>query len=185
MKDGDIKAFDELYYKYHKKLYAFSLRFLKSRADVENLIQKIFVIIWEKRENINPEKSFNNYIFTIVRNEIYDLLKKKVATEYHNDHILGDIEQTDDDIEMKKLVEIIYTLVENIPERRRQIFLMNRDHGMSYKQIAEELGISENTVDTQIRNSLNYLRSELPKHMNSSIPILFLLLITCTLSKYL
>lgn len=185
LKDGDIKAFDKVYYRYHKKLYAFSLRFLRNRADVEDLIQKIFVIIWEKREQVNPDKSFNNYIFTIIRNEIYDLLKKKAITEYYNDQILGDIEQTDDDIEMKRLVEVIYTLIENIPERRRQIFLMNRDLGMSYKQIAEKLGISENTVDTQIRHSLNYLRSELPKHMNSLTLLLFFLLIINTLSEYL
>ena len=181
LKDGDLKAFDEIYYKYHKKLFAYSLKFIKSRADIEDLIQKIFVIIWEKRENINPEKSFNNYLFTIIRNEIYDFLKKKAITEYYNDQIFAEIEETNEDIEIKKLVEIIYSLIEKIPERRRQIFMMNRDLGMTYRQIAEELGISENTVDTQIRNSLNYLRTELPKQINSSTLLLISLLIIITL----
>lgn len=181
LKNGDLKAFDEIYYKYHKKLFAYSLKFIKSHADIEDLIQKIFVIIWEKRENIDLNKSFNNYLFTIIRNEIYDLLKKKAITEYYNDQIISDLEETSDDIEMKKLVEIIYLLIEKMPERRRQIFMMNRDLGMTYRQIAEELGISENTVDTQIRNSLNYLRAELPKQINSSTLLLVSLLIITTL----
>lgn len=181
LKDGDLKAFDEIYYKYHKKLFAYSLKFIKSRADIEDLIQKIFVIIWEKRENINPEKSFNNYLFTIIRNEIYDFLKKKAITEYYNDQIFAEIEETNEDIEIKKLVEIIYSLIEKIPERRRQIFMMNRDLGMTYRQIATELGISENTVDTQIRNSLNYLRTELPKQINASTLLFVSLLIIITL----
>ncbi|MDX9881671.1 MAG: RNA polymerase sigma-70 factor [Prolixibacteraceae bacterium] len=183
--NGDIKAFDKLYYTYHKKLYAFSLRFLKNQSEVEDLVQKVFTLIWEKRKNINPDKSFNNYLFTIARNDIFDLLKKKAFTEYYNDQILVDIEQTEDDIEIKKLVELIYSLIENIPERRRQIFLMNRDMGMTYKQIAEKLGISENTVDTQIRHSLNYLRNELPKHIKS-LPLLFYFFLTINgLTKYL
>lgn len=181
LKKGDIKAFDEIYYKYHKMLFAYALKFIKSHADIEDLIQKIFVIIWEKRANINPEKSFNNYLFIIIRNEIYDLLKKRALTAYYNDQIFNEIEDTNEDIEMKKLVEIIYSLIEKMPERRRQIFMMNRDLGLTYKQIAKELSISENTVDTQIRNSLNYLRSELPKRINSSTLLLVSLLIIITL----
>ena len=168
LQKGDVKAFNELYYKYHKKIFAFSLKFLKNKADAEDLIQKIFVIIWEKKENLNPEKSFNNYLFIIARNEIYDLLKKKALTEYYNDQILSDTEQGEEDIETKKLVEVMYSLIEKMPERRRQIFLMNRDMGLTYKQIAKKLGVTENTVDTQIRNSLNYLRKELPKYIKSS-----------------
>ena len=176
LQEGDIKAFNEVYYKYHKKLFAFSLKFLKNRADIEDLIQKIFVIIWEKRKKLNPEKSFNNYLFIITRNEIYDLLKKKAITDYYNDQIMGDLEQAEDDIELKKTIEVIYSLIEKMPERRRQIFLMNRDRGLTYRQIAEELGISENTVDTQIRNSLNYLRAELSKNIKSSNTLLFCIL---------
>ncbi len=168
LQKGDVKAFNELYYKYHKKIFAFSLKFLKNKADAEDLIQKIFVIIWEKKENLNPEKSFNNYLFIIARNEIYDLLKKKALTEYYNDQIISDTEHKEEDIETKKLVEVMYSLIEKMPERRRQIFLMNRDMGLTYKQIAKKLGITENTVDTQIRNSLNYLRKELPKYIKSS-----------------
>ncbi|MCE4565881.1 RNA polymerase sigma-70 factor [Maribellus sp. CM-23] len=169
LKLGEIKAFDALYYIYHKKLFAFVYKFLKNWHDTEDLVQKVFVIIWEKRRNINPEKSFNSYLFTIARNEVYDWLKKKALTEYCDAYLLGDITQDDENIETKKIVEIVYSLIKKIPERRRQIFLLNREEGLSYKQIAVKLNISENTVDTQIRNSLNFLRKELPKYLKAAV----------------
>ena len=175
LQKGDIRAFNKIYFTYHKKLFAFALKFLKNKTDVEDLIQKIFVNIWEKRKSLDPEKSFNNYLFVITRNEIYDFLKKKSITEYYNDQIMGDIEQEEGDIEIKKLVEATYSLIDKMPERRRQIFLMSKDSGLTYKQIAKILGISENTVDTQIRNSLNYLRAELSKWIKSSTILLFCL----------
>lgn len=172
LKSGKIKAFDSLYYKYHKKLFAYILSIIKNWHDSEDLMQKIFITIWDKRENIDPEKSFNNYIFRIARNEIFDLIKKKALTEYCYDYVLSNIPQKEEELDSKKIIEIMCSLIEKIPERRRQIFLMNRDMGLTYKQIAQQLGISENTVDTQIRNSLNYLRKELPKYIKSFTLIL-------------
>uniref|UniRef100_UPI003216308B RNA polymerase sigma factor n=1 Tax=uncultured Draconibacterium sp. TaxID=1573823 RepID=UPI003216308B len=169
LKSGEIKAFDALYYKYHKRLFAFVYKFLKNWHDTEDLVQKVFVIIWEKRKNIDPGKPFSSYIFRIARNEVYDWLKKKALTEYCDTYLLGDITQVDDSIERKKIVELVYSLIKKIPERRRQIFLLNRDEGLTYKQIAVKLNISENTVDTQIRNSLNFLRKELPKYLKAAI----------------
>ncbi len=174
LKLGNNKAFDSLYNSYHKKLFAFTYKFLNNWHDSEDLVQKIFVIIWEKRKQIDPDKSFNNYLFTIARNEIYDLLKKRAITGYYEDYINNIVAQNDGEIEKKKLIEIMYALIDKIPERRRQIFLLNRDNGLTYKQIGQRLGISENTVDTQIRNVLNYLRKELPNYLK----ILILLIIS-------
>lgn len=173
LKSGDTKAFDILYNTYHKKLFAFILKFTKNWHDSEDLLQKIFVIIWQKRENINENKSFNSYLFTIARNEIYDLLNKKVIFEFHDDFIKNITEKIDDGIREKEIVEEVYKLIQQLPEQRRKIFLMSREKGYTYIQIAEILNISENTVDTQIRNSLNYLRKKLPQIIN---PLVILLL---------
>ncbi len=172
LKSGDVEAFDCLYNSYHKKLFAFIYKFLNNWHDTEDLVQKIFVTIWEKRVNINSDKSFNSYLFTIARNEIYDILKKKVITEYYGDCIMDVVSKDGCDIEEKKVIETIYSLLEKVPERRRRIFLMSKDMGLTYKQIGKQLGISENTVDTQIRNVLNYLREELPKYIKMLILIL-------------
>ncbi|RIH66904.1 RNA polymerase sigma-70 factor [Mariniphaga sediminis] len=173
LKSGQPEAFNALYYKYHKKLFAFIYKFLKNWHDTEDLVQKVFVIIWEKKENIDLNKSFNNYIFIIARNEVYDFLKKKALMDYCDDYALSNIKQTEEGIETKRIVETIYSLIKKLPERRRQIFLLNRDHGLTYKQIAVRLNISENTVDTQIRNALNFLRGELPRYLK--VMVLFLI----------
>ncbi len=167
LKSGRIEAFDALYYKYHKRLFAFLYKMCDNWHDAEDLVQKIFIKIWERKAGIDVEKSFNSYLFTIAQNEAYDLLKKRALLAYHNDYIFTDVEDTEDTLESKKRIETIYSLINEIPERRRQIFLLNRDDGLTYRQIAEKLNISENTVDTQIRNALNYLRKELPKYLKA------------------
>ena len=163
LKKGDIKAFDEVYYKYTKKLFVFSLRFLKDRQEVEDLIQKVFTTIWERREHLNPDKSFEGYLFKIARNEIYDILKLRIIREHYCNYILSDPESDLDDLEKKKMIERVFELVDNLPEKRAKIFRMSKEEGLTYKEIAEQLNISENTVDTQIRHSLNYLRKEMLK----------------------
>jgi RNA polymerase sigma-70 factor (ECF subfamily) len=171
LKDGNITAFDKVYYKYNKKLFVFSLKFLKDRHEVEDLIQKVFTLIWERREHLNPDKSVEGYLFKIVRNEIYDMLKLRIIREHYCEYILNDPESDLDDLEKKKMIERVFELVNNLPEKRAKIFRMSKEEGLTYKEIAEQLNISENTVDTQIRHSLNYLRKEL---VNFQKIILFL-----------
>jgi len=163
LKKGDIKAFDEIYYRYTKKLFIFSLKFLRDRQEAEDLIQKVFTTIWERRDHLNPDKSFEGYLFRIVRNEIYDLLKLRIIREHYCNYILNDSESDPDDLEKKKIIERVFELVNNLPEKRAKIFRMSKEEGLTYKEIAEQLNISENTVDTQIRHSLNYLRKEMLK----------------------
>lgn len=166
LKNGDTKAFDKVYYKYHRKLYAFSFKFLKSKRDVEDLIQKIFVILWERRNTLDVNKSLGGYLFVIARNEIYDDLKTKIIKDHYTDYILNELEYNSehDELEKKKKIELAYQLIDRLPERRAEIFRLSKEDGLTYKQIAEKLNISENTVDTQIRHSLNFLRKEMLKY---------------------
>lgn len=163
LKEGDIKAFDKVYYRYSKRLFVFSVKFLKDRQEAEDLIQKVFTVIWERRSYLNPDKSIEGYLFKIVRNEIYDLMKLRAIREYYSNYILHESEADADDLEKKQLIEQVFELVDDLPEKRAKIFRMSKEEGLTYKEIAEQLNISENTVDTQIRHSLNYLRKGMLK----------------------
>ena len=163
LKKGIIQAFDRIYHKYSRKLFAFALRFLKDRQEVEDIVQKVFLVVWERRERLNEDKSIEGYLFKIIRNEIYDQLKLRIIREHYCDFILNNPEQDLDDLEKKKMIERVFELVDNLPERRAKIFRMSKEEGLTYKEIAERLDITENTVDTQIRHSLNYLRREMLK----------------------
>jgi len=165
----DFNAFTCLYEKYHRALYFFALKLSKNTHEAEELTQSVFVTVWETRQNINPEKSFSAYIFSIARNRFYDKLRKRITESCYADYILQQNIRMDNDVEKQiedeELREIIKKLLQQIPERRREIFRLSRDENLSYRQIAEKLQISENTVDTQMRNALNFLRKELPKYL--------------------
>jgi len=165
---GDYKAFRVIYDRYHAKLYDFAMWLSKDRYETEELVQSTFVMIWENRQSIDPGQPFGNYLFTITRNRFYDMLRKKNTEKYYIDYILQHETQESDDVQTQmeeaELQQIIDKLLQKIPERRLLIFRLSRDENLSYKQIASKLNISENTVDTQIRNVLNYLRKELPKY---------------------
>jgi len=166
---GDYKAFKALYEKYHHALYLFALKLSKNPHKAEELVQSVFVTVWETRETINPAKSFSAYLFNIARNRFYDMVRKQVLENCYADYILQQNNRFADDfekqIEDREIIEIVNKLLQQLPERRREIFQMSRDEDLSYKQIAEKLQISENTVDTQIKNVLNFLRKKLPKYL--------------------
>ncbi|MDR1865988.1 MAG: RNA polymerase sigma-70 factor [Bacteroidales bacterium] len=165
---GDFKAFGLLYEKYHQQLYGFALHLSKNKHEAEELVQSAFVSVWESRHSIDPEKPFGAYLFSIARNRFLDMLRKRIAESRYINYMLqqqkelveNQMEQQMDNSELHTVIE---QLLRKIPERRRLIFRMSREEGLTYKQIARQLHISENTVDTQIRNVLKFLRKELPK----------------------
>ena len=165
---GDFKAFNILFEKYHRALYFFALKLSNNHDESEELVQSVFVTVWEKRKFIDHTKSFSAYLFSIARNSFYDMLRKRVTESCYAEYLLQQNNLITDDIEKKiedkEITEIIQKLIQQIPEHRQEIFRMSREDNLSYKQIAEKLQISENTVDTQIRKALNFLRKELPKY---------------------
>jgi RNA polymerase sigma-70 factor (ECF subfamily) len=173
---GDVKAFSALYDRYHTLLYGFALRLSKNSAEAEDLVQNVFVAVWESRESIDVEKSFRSYLFSIARNRFYDMLRHKLAENRYTQYVLqqhthcpepGCIEQHLEEYEFDVMLN---ALLDHLPERRRQIFKMSRETQLSYRQIAQKLHITENTVDTQIRNVLNFLRKKLLKYLFLFVP---------------
>jgi len=166
---GNHDAFAFLYAKYHRQLYYFALRLSKNQHEAEELVQSVFVTVWETRNKLDINKSFSAYLFSIARNRFYDMLRNHVIEENYTDYLLHQDNHTSDELEKQiednEINGIIHKLLQQLPERRREIFMLHRFENKTYKQIAEKLQISENTVDTQIRNVLNFLRQELPKKL--------------------
>lgn len=167
LQKGDLRAFDMLYYKYVKKLLSFSYRHLRSKEDSEELIQSVFLKIWENRENLKKETSFQSYVFTITYNDICKNFRKRY---YHQRFIQYTIEENihstnnaADIVEHNSLYDQIRIIVNNLPEKQKTIFMKSRVDGKSSKEIAEELGLSIGTVDNYISISLKLIRSRLLK----------------------
>ncbi len=179
VKKSNIEAFDILFMKYSRKLYHFSLGYFKSGADAEDMIQEVFVQLWENRDKLDPQYSFNSYIFTITKNKILNVIRKRVYENKYLDtvsakQILPNF-TTDDQMDFKELLEISEEAIDTLPPKRKQIFKMSRNEGMTYEEIAAELGISKKTVENQMGATLKTLRSYLKQNTEIYFPLLFLM----------
>ena len=167
LKDGDSFAFEVLFYKYRNKIKGFALKIVPAQIDPEEIVQEVFVRVWLKKEAIDPEKDFQSYLFSIAKHLVLDHLKSAVNRKLYfvGEHFQQDLlEEEGLDATISEETEAkLQKLINEIPERRREIFRLSRFEGLSYKQIAERLNISENTVDSQIRNALAFLRKEFRK----------------------
>ena len=162
LKASDHAAFSDIFTMYYQQVYLFCCKSL-SKEDAEEIIQNVFMIVWENREKIDLQYSFSAYLFSIARHQVYNTIRNRVIQKSFVEKYLKmtedvEIPQEYDD-SMKKMKEKMKKTIDRFPERQREIFIMSRTFKMTYKEIAEKLGISENTVDTSIRRSLDVLRT--------------------------
>jgi len=173
---GDTKAFDLLFAKYSNKIYGFAFRYLKSEADAEGVVQDVFMYIWNNRNKLHTDTNFKSYLFTISMNLIKKVFRREAyQTKFLNDAAIPKIDNSvDEKMEYSSLLEEVDKLIEKMPERRKNIFIKSRKHGMSSKEIAKELGITPGAVDNQISEALKFLRGKIDTELLTAI-IFFLL----------
>lgn len=162
LKNHNERAFRKLYDSYYQDIYRFSFGILKSKDFAEENVQEVFLKVWLNRENLNVDKSFKSFIFTIARNQAFnflskasndDLLKEAIFYESQKSYEQGDYSLRE--MDCKKLKKEAMDL---LPPKRKQIFKMSRKKGMTYEEISQELGISVHTVKNQMGKALETLR---------------------------
>ncbi|MCB2196372.1 MAG: RNA polymerase sigma-70 factor [Bacteroidetes bacterium] len=175
VKEGDSKAFEELYYIYSERLYYFALRYLKTKEDAEGLVQEIFIRVWENRNGLKRGLSFNAYLFTIAKNTIFNQHRKKVNENAYKEYLKNYIDQhhnkTENDVVLADMKTRIDKSIESLPPQRKLIFQLSRNEGLSYKEIASKLNISEKTVEAHMRLALKTLRAAVKAEI--FFPLLF------------
>ena len=160
---GNILAFNTLYNEYSGRLYYFALRYLKTEALAEELVQEVFTKIWERRADLKEELSFKSFLFTIAFNIIKKYFRTKAyLSEYLKTGISTNPDmQTTQEITYNSLYQNITELVNQLPDRRKEIFIKSRFEGCSIKEIAVELKISHKTVENQLTEALKFIRTNL------------------------
>jgi len=168
---GNLLAFNTLYKEYSGRLYRFAFGYLKSEAEAEELVQEVFTIIWEKRADLKEELSFKSFLFTIAFNIIRKHFRTKAyLSDYFKTGISADQDmQTSQKITYDSLYQYITELVNQLPVRRKEIFIKSRFEGHSIKEIADELKISHKTVENQLTDALKFIRTNLNRE---SIPVI-------------
>jgi len=166
VKKGDLACFDIMYRHYSKRLYSFILQILKNHSDTEEIVQDVFLTLWETREKLNVNNSFDSYLFTITYNKTISLLRKRFTKKKYIQYIMSlqncnpDYEDSDKN-EIEEYADQIYNLAEQLPCRQKQVFKLHQTERLSYKQIAEKLNISVNTVENHMVKAMRFLRQNL------------------------
>jgi RNA polymerase sigma-70 factor, ECF subfamily len=165
LREGNVTAFNRIFLAYHKRIYNFCRSLHQLPDDADETVQKVFIALWEQRIQVDENKSIASYLFTIARYMIYNDFKQRVYHKAVVDQITlrsaDENQSTMDDILYNEMKSFLDSTIETLPNRQREIFKLNRFSGLTYLQIASKLGISENTVDTQMRRALEYLRKKI------------------------
>ncbi len=163
LKNGDMLAFDRVYELYSHKLFSFVFKILKNEAEVDDIVQEVFVKIWESRDKLEDYKLLNSYIFTIAYNNSIDLIRKRISNNKYLEHLKNSASinfapTIISQIEFNELNNQVEKLIANLPDRQKQVYLLHKEEGLTYPEIAEQLGISKNTVENHMVKALKYLR---------------------------
>ncbi|WP_423126963.1 RNA polymerase sigma factor [Gaoshiqia sp. Z1-71] len=172
LKKGDMIAFNAIYNKYSYKLHEFILMYLKQEEDAEEIVQEVFIKLWKSRDKIDVYSSFESFLFTIAYNASISLLRKRVSEKKSREYLkslqqIDTTEQVIDEIQFKELDQKVQSLLEQLTPRQKEIYLLSREEGLTHKEIAQKLNISESTVNNHLVATLKYFKS----HIDSNLVI--------------
>ncbi len=176
LKLADHAAFNEIYNRYSPKVYYQVNQMLRDEDAAKDIIQELFVKIWDRAFNIKSDAQLGGYLYIAARNLVFKYIEKGTL---QNDYIasLSAFSKELNETELKEFDERdLYIAIDleiaKLPEKMRQVFELSRKENLSYHQISVQLGISEHTVRNQISNAMKILRSNL----NNQVPAGFIVL---------
>nr|WP_321356356.1 RNA polymerase sigma-70 factor [uncultured Draconibacterium sp.] len=163
-KDNET-SLEKLFNYYYPRLYNFSKSILKIETGIDDILQEVFVKIWQNRKKIKTPNTFNALIFTITRNLLLNELRRQLNNKNAKEELkklsLAKEYSLSQTIEFNELKERVDELIAELPERQKEIFLLSRSEGLSHKEIAEKLGIKPKTVEYHITLSVKHLKHKL------------------------
>lgn len=162
LQNGDKVAFDAFYYQYHKLVFRNILRFIHQQEIAEDILQEVFIALWEYRAQLDPERPVDSWLFVISYNRSINWLKKNAKEKkilLHADDYIHDPEETNLQEETySRQVHILNEAVNILPSRKKQAFRLCKLEGRSYEEVAEQLGISSETVKEYVKTSSQLIR---------------------------
>jgi len=169
IKEGDIKAFEQVFRQYYAPLYLYAFSITGRKDVAEEIVQELFYVLWKDRKEIQILRSARSYLYGAVRNQSLQYLEHMNVRLRHRDKVLSDGEQQQestplDQLEYKEFEEVINKTLSKLPERRLKIFRMARMEGKKYKEIAEYFSVSVKTIEAEMTKAYQVLRHEIEKY---------------------
>lgn len=165
LKTGHERAFVELYERYKGVLHAHAYKKLGDFDEAKDVVQELFVALWDKRENLPDTTNVSGYLYRAMRNRVFNIfahneVKAQYATAFLNSQPEATY-VTDERVRENELTRQIEAAIGELPGKMREVFLLSREDQLSHKEIAEKLSISEHTVKNHIKKALKSLRAKL------------------------
>lgn len=163
MKSGDINSLEKVYKMYYSKLYWFSKKFDLITLEPDDFVQQTFLKLWENRNQLKEDVLLDKQIFVICRNLIINHLKRETKTVAQIEEKYFPEEEEAEDLGKKKKLERLYSIIQQLPVKRKNIFLLHKIDNLTYEEIAESLGISKKTIANHIYLAHNFIKEESQK----------------------
>ena len=162
IKKGEKDAFQTLFEKYAPKIYTFSLTYLKNRDDTDELVQNVFLKIWEKRSTLDSTQNLKAFIFKIAVNTIYDFIRRKNIERAFEDY--AKLKYTTNEnytwhtVIFEEMKNNLNKLISQLPEKQKKIFQLSKLEGLTNDEIAHQLNLSKRTVENHLCRALTFLK---------------------------
>ena len=181
LKEGDVLSFDNIFKKYNKKVYYFALSYLKNKEEAEDVVQEVFMNLWKFRDQISEYYVFSRYLFKITYNATLKKIRKQASDKKQLEEVIQNFiledNSTNLDIEYNNLLETINLLINKLPLRQKDIFLLSTKEQLTNEQIAQQLNVSKKTVENYLAKVKTYLKKSLSDRRLMSILFFWLFLI--------
>lgn len=175
IKAGNMLAFDEVYRRYSKRLFRFSYNLLKLKEDAENIVQDVFLNLWANRNKVEKVASLKYYIFTIAYHSSITIIRKKLKESGYLENLRSlqepSEEAVDLQVEFRELDEKLKGIIDTLPDRQKEVYILHRIEGLKYSEISERLGISLNTIENHMSRALKTIRKKIGNY--SLIALIF------------
>ena len=173
IKDGNEEVFKAFFRSEFNNIVFFVSKYVKNAFNAQNIAQETFITLWSTRGQINPELNIRTYVFTIARNKalnhLRDNAKKQASTVEEREAVLNlyalntpSVSEQIEALELKELIEKIYNL---LPENIKESFILSRQFGLTYEEIAQKRGITIKVVEYHIVSALQLFRKNLRNYM--------------------
>lgn len=170
----DKNSFREIFNEYYQPLWHLSQYYIEDKDEAKEVVQEAFLKLWEIRKGLHPDSNIRNFLFTLVKNNCLNILKRRQILLKHHENIRWRemhyqyeslSRQTDNYLEFDELKDKIDIAIRNLPEHCRVVFEMSRFEDLKNREIAEVLGITQKTVEAHLTKALKILRSELKHYL--------------------
>lgn len=172
--------FEDCFRTYYKQLVVFAYKMVKRQDVAEDVVQQVFLNVWEHIEKMDMDKGISSYLYQSTRNRCLNHLSSaQQAVTRHTDTpedlpVSNALVSTDKQLETKELLQRIQYAIQELPEKCREVFLLSREQSLTYKEIAAALDISVKTVENQMGKALKHLYARFGSYFNTVLILFFL-----------